>query len=455
MREELEAVIGGALSSHDPMIGPGVRPDGRFWLNPSEAVSDLNADVLHTVAMVRAQTPLMAAYGTARDESISPAINRAVTEICRELSSQLGLALLTGGGSGIMNVTTHAVRDVHETFAVRSELLSHEHVAQNYSGVVNAERFLWTRRFLLTTLPSVVIAAPGGYGTLNEVFELSMLRMADIVGSTPIICIEDNRGYWSELKRFALETIYNSSEEESQKFDQLWTIYNVEQESASALAIRIADELNQRGVSPDDSKQFTNAKWFEADVIRETAEDLKRGLELLEGKNAPALVDKTFLSAFGSVSEHGQHFRELLAKFDRRDWAVLTDDPWIADQAYHQKFASLALVSALDSNFAQMLPGNLTGNFVAPIRHLICANRFVQTSAPAIHFAYPGGITAIDRLLEVTLLQQLGIIRHTPIVCLEDSCAMWSKLHQFIEKHLLGAGYISSGDDSLWHITPI
>ena len=57
--------------------------------------------------------------------------------------------------------------------------------------------FLFTRRFILSINSEALIFYPGGYGTLNELYEYIVLMQINMVDRVPIICV--NREFWQGM----------------------------------------------------------------------------------------------------------------------------------------------------------------------------------------------------------------------------------------------------------------
>jgi uncharacterized protein (TIGR00730 family) len=58
-------------------------------------------------------------------------------------------------------------------------------------------KFLFARRFSLAIKSHALIFYPGGYGTLNELFEYVTLIQTHMVDPVPVICV--NKRYWEGL----------------------------------------------------------------------------------------------------------------------------------------------------------------------------------------------------------------------------------------------------------------
>jgi uncharacterized protein (TIGR00730 family) len=58
-------------------------------------------------------------------------------------------------------------------------------------------KFLFARRFCLALKSDAIVFYPGGYGTLNELFEYITIMQIHLVDPVPVICV--NKKYWNGL----------------------------------------------------------------------------------------------------------------------------------------------------------------------------------------------------------------------------------------------------------------
>lgn len=142
-------------------------------------------------------------FGSARLNKDSLAY-RLTYDLASVLSKQ-GYVILTGGGPGIMHAGLEGA-DLGKKIGIAIELpfetLSKEEEERNGWPLARQKMF-FTRKLALIRNVSAYIAAPGGFGTLDEVFELLTLLQTGKAKPTPVILLEsDDFPYWSNLKNF-------------------------------------------------------------------------------------------------------------------------------------------------------------------------------------------------------------------------------------------------------------
>lgn len=109
-----------------------------------------------------------------------------------------GYAILSGGGPGIMHaVNSSATESGVPSIGLKAELLIGEKVTDRIFTHELQFHFLFVRRFIMSIKSGALVFYPGGYGTLNELFEYVVLMQTGIVDTVPIICV--NQTYWQGL----------------------------------------------------------------------------------------------------------------------------------------------------------------------------------------------------------------------------------------------------------------
>ncbi|MBP9827049.1 TIGR00730 family Rossman fold protein [Candidatus Saccharibacteria bacterium] len=125
-------------------------------------------------------------------------------EKARTLASRLvsdhQVAIVTGGGSGIMEAANRGAAEAGGiSVGLRIDLTS-EHTTNNYANKVLDFHYFFARKVALGYAASMYVFFPGGFGTMDEFFELLMLVQTNKIQRVPIFCI--GASYWDPLVRF-------------------------------------------------------------------------------------------------------------------------------------------------------------------------------------------------------------------------------------------------------------
>jgi len=120
---------------------------------------------------------------------------------CMGFAQELGkkdYAVLSGGGPGIMHAANNgATKAGTISIGMKAKLLTKEKVIDPIYTDKLDFNFLFVRRFIMSIKSNALVFFPGGYGTLNELFEYAVLMQTGIVDKVPMICI--NKKFWKGL----------------------------------------------------------------------------------------------------------------------------------------------------------------------------------------------------------------------------------------------------------------
>ena len=142
---------------------------------------------------------------------------------CEELAARLsthGFAIISGGSGGIMEAANKGANRVDgESVGVNIALSSQER-SNRFLKHFRVFKYLFLRKTILSCASEVYIFFPGGFGTLDEVFEMLTLVQLGFVDRLPIIFY--GKDYWdpiiSFLKRDLAETYKTISKEDADLF---------------------------------------------------------------------------------------------------------------------------------------------------------------------------------------------------------------------------------------------
>jgi len=144
-----------------------------------------------------AQTKKVAVYGSARTDPEDPNYQMA-EEFGRRLADDHDYLVITGAGPGIMEAANKGA-GTENSFGVNIRL-PFENGANEYlaPGKVINFKYFFTRKVQFVKESDAFALFPGGYGTLDEAFELLTLIQTGKSDLHPIVMVEaEGTGYWS------------------------------------------------------------------------------------------------------------------------------------------------------------------------------------------------------------------------------------------------------------------
>ena len=139
--------------------------------------------------------PAVCVFGSARHGPDHPLYARA-REIGRGIG-EAGFAVITGGGPGLMEAVNRGAREAGATSVGLNILLPHEQAMNPYVDIGLRFDYFFTRKLMFVRYSRSIVVLPGGYGTLDELFEAMTLIQTGEAIDHPVVLV--GRDYWSGL----------------------------------------------------------------------------------------------------------------------------------------------------------------------------------------------------------------------------------------------------------------
>ena len=147
--------------------------------------------------------PCVTVFGSARfDET------HEYYALAREMGRRLGLSgftVMTGGGPGVMEAANRGARDIGGRSLGCNIELPHEQRPNAYLDRWVDFRYFFVRKVMLVKYSYAFVVLPGGFGTLDEIFETATLVQTGKIRDFPIVLM--GRAYWQPLLDFMQETL--------------------------------------------------------------------------------------------------------------------------------------------------------------------------------------------------------------------------------------------------------
>src|SRR5688572_11239652 len=134
-------------------------------------------------------------FGSARTKPSDP-YYKAAEETARLLAKG-DIAVITGGGPGIMEAANKGAYEAGGLSVGLNITLPHEQEANRYQSISLDFHYFYARKVMFTKYADAFICFPGGYGTMDELFEVLTLIQTGKVEPFPIILF--GSAYWGGL----------------------------------------------------------------------------------------------------------------------------------------------------------------------------------------------------------------------------------------------------------------
>ncbi len=147
--------------------------------------------------------PCVTVFGSARFKEDHHYYNMA-RDVGRKLA-EAGFAVMTGGGPGIMEAANRGAKDAGGLSIGCNIQLPKEQQPNPYLDKFIEFNYFFVRKVMLVKYSSAFVVLPGGYGTLDEVFETGTLIQTGKIEHFPVVIM--GRDYWRPLGEFLRNTL--------------------------------------------------------------------------------------------------------------------------------------------------------------------------------------------------------------------------------------------------------
>jgi uncharacterized protein (TIGR00730 family) len=141
--------------------------------------------------------PCVTVFGSARVDEKSDEY-RMAREVSRRLSL-LGFTIITGGGPGVMEAANRGARDAGGPSVGCNIKLPKEQAPNRYLDVSIDFRYFFVRKMMLVKYSYAFVVAPGGFGTLDEMYEALTLIQTGKIHDFPVVVLGTH--YWSGMQK--------------------------------------------------------------------------------------------------------------------------------------------------------------------------------------------------------------------------------------------------------------
>ena len=138
-------------------------------------------------------------FGSTQFKEGNPYYDSART-LASRIAKELDYSVVTGGGPGIMEAANRGAFDVGGKSVGLTIKLPHEQIINEYINKGIDSYYFFVRKVILSFSSEAFIFYPGGFGTLDEFFELITLVQTKKLAGVPIICVGSD--YWKSLETF-------------------------------------------------------------------------------------------------------------------------------------------------------------------------------------------------------------------------------------------------------------
>ena len=172
-------------------------------LSDAERLERINAELEQGFDALREVTRGVSIFGSARLPAGSDTY-----ELAREVAHRLGdrgFTIITGGGPGLMEAANRGAREAGARSVGLNIELPFEQGPNAFQDIELSFHFFFTRKVMFVRYAGAFVVFPGGFGTLDELFEALVLIQTRKIRSFPVVLVGTE--WWSGLADWVRERL--------------------------------------------------------------------------------------------------------------------------------------------------------------------------------------------------------------------------------------------------------
>ena len=163
----------------------------------------IQSEFVEGFALLAELSSAVSVFGSARTPRGTP--EYAAAEALGAALARAGYAVITGGGPGLMEAVNKGAVEAHGVSVGLGIELPFEQRINDYVDIGVQFRYFFARKTMFVKYAQAFVVLPGGYGTLDELFEALTLVQTDKVTSFPVVLF--GSAYWSGLLDWIRSTV--------------------------------------------------------------------------------------------------------------------------------------------------------------------------------------------------------------------------------------------------------
>lgn len=177
-----------------PQMMPNTEAQG-FTARESWRIFGIMAEFVEGTERLKPIRPAVSIFGSARTAPDHPYYEKT-ERIARQLSDA-GFSVISGGGPGIMEAANKGAYFGKSPSVGLNIQLPMEQQANPYQDISQTFQHFFARKFMFVKFAIAYVVMPGGFGTLDELFESLTLVQTGKTPSRPIILV--GRSFWQGM----------------------------------------------------------------------------------------------------------------------------------------------------------------------------------------------------------------------------------------------------------------
>lgn len=198
-------------------------------LNESWRMFQIMAEFVKGFEVMPDAYPAVSIFGSSRIKPKS-AVYKDTVEVSR-LLVESGFNIISGGGPGVMEAANRGAAGAKGKSVGLHIELPNEQEPNKYANIRLAFKYFFIRKVMFVKYSVAYIIMPGGFGTLDELFEALTLIQTKRIRYFPVILMDSQ--FWEGLLDWAKKTLVKEQTISEEDFD----IFNIVDTPEEAVAI--------------------------------------------------------------------------------------------------------------------------------------------------------------------------------------------------------------------------
>jgi uncharacterized protein (TIGR00730 family) len=174
---------------------------------------------------LRRAGPCVTVFGSARFKE-----GDKYYDLSRELGAALaksGYTVMTGGGPGVMEAANRGAFEAGGKSIGCNIVLPMEQLLNPYTTTSITFDYFFIRKVMLVKYSQAFIMMPGGFGTMDEMFETLTLMQTGTIKGFPVIALGSD--YWNELRPFVEKSLIKHKTIDPEDIDLVHVTDNIDE----------------------------------------------------------------------------------------------------------------------------------------------------------------------------------------------------------------------------------
>ncbi|MDQ6788896.1 MAG: TIGR00730 family Rossman fold protein [Acidobacteriota bacterium] len=190
-------------TTEDEVLLRSPEPDDIFKSSDSWRVFRILGEFVGGFDSLATITRGVSIFGSARTHEDDP--NYAAARETAKLLAEAGFEIITGGGPGIMEAANRGAFDVGKTSVGCNIELPFEQIANPYQTRSLTFKYFFVRKTMFIKYSNAYVIFPGGFGTMDEIFEALTLIQTRKIRNFPVVLFGSS--YWKGLVSWMTSTM--------------------------------------------------------------------------------------------------------------------------------------------------------------------------------------------------------------------------------------------------------